>query len=141
MMTCSWSIKNLSVVQFPVMAKTALVPLKAPSMSRARNRRHHNASHRRHPCKITCFVLLSLQYLVGEKIPLDIQPSSFIPCDRLERGVRILAITLAFQAREAGSIPARRSNFSHARSVDRCASDCFQEINVLEQAFELLWCG
>ena len=31
---------------------------------------------------------------------------------RLERGVRILAITLAFQAREAGSIPARRSNFS-----------------------------
>ena len=30
---------------------------------------------------------------------------------RLERGVRILAITLAFQAREAGSIPARRSNF------------------------------
>jgi|OM-RGC.v1.035914845 hypothetical protein len=30
---------------------------------------------------------------------------------RLARGVRILAITLAFQAREAGSIPARRSNF------------------------------
>ena len=45
------------------------------------------------------------------KITLDIQPSSFIPCDRLERGVRILAITLAFQAREAGSIPARRSSF------------------------------
>jgi len=47
----------------------------------------------------------------GKKIPLDIQPSSFIPRPIIERGVRILAITLAFQAREAGSIPARRSNF------------------------------
>ena len=49
--------------------------------------------------------------LNGKKIPLDIQPSSFIPWPTIERGVRILAITLAFQAREAGSIPARRSNF------------------------------
>ena len=49
----------------------------------------------------------------GKKIPLDIQPSSFIPRPIIERGVRILAITLAFQAREAGSIPARRSNFPH----------------------------
>ena len=47
----------------------------------------------------------------GKKILLDIQPSSFIPRHIIERGVRILAITLAFQAREAGSIPARRSNF------------------------------
>jgi hypothetical protein len=44
---------------------------------------------------------------------LDIQPSSFIPRHIIERGVRILAITLAFQAREAGSIPARRSNFQN----------------------------
>ena len=46
------------------------------------------------------------------KIALDIEHGSFIPMWRYERGVRILAITLAFQAREAGSIPARRSNFS-----------------------------
>ena len=39
--------------------------------------------------------------------------------ERSERGVRILAITLAFQAREAGSIPARRSNFSVYWIVDR----------------------
>ena len=58
-----------------------------------------------------------------------------------ERGVRILAITLAFQAREAGSIPARRSNFLPKRYVDRDPSDCFQTINVLEQEFDLLWCA
>ena len=75
------------------------------------------------------------------KILLDIQASSFISCVKPERGVRILAITLAFQAREAGSIPARRSDLSHTRSVDRGASDCFQKINVLEQAFEVLWYG
>ena len=77
----------------------------------------------------------------GKKIPLDIQPSSFIPRHIIERGVRILAITLAFQAREAGSIPARRSNFPHQSPVDRGASDCFQTINVLEQEFDVLWCG
>ena len=49
---------------------------------------------------------------IVDKNTLDIQPGSFIPKERSDRGVRILAITLAFQAREAGSIPARRSNFS-----------------------------
>ena len=63
--------------------------------------------------------------LNGKKIPLDIQPSSFIQWPTIERGVRILAITLAFQAREAGSIPARRSNFQVSRSYDRGSSDCF----------------
>ena len=33
--------------------------------------------------------------------------------------------TLAFQAKDAGSIPARRSNYTHKRSVDRDTSDCF----------------
>ena len=37
--------------------------------------------------------------------------AQFIYINRISCGVRILAITLAFQAREAGSIPARRSNF------------------------------
>ena len=54
-----------------------------------------------------------------DKNTLDIQPGSFIPNERSDRGVRILAITLAFQAREAGSIPARRSNFSPFWVVDR----------------------
>ena len=51
--------------------------------------------------------------MILDKNTLDIQPGSFIPNERSDRGVRILAITLAFQAREAGSIPARRSNFFH----------------------------
>ena len=33
--------------------------------------------------------------------------------------------TLAFQAKDAGSIPARRSNYTHKRSKGRNASDCF----------------
>ena len=33
--------------------------------------------------------------------------------------------TLAFQAKDAGSIPARRSNYTHKRSEDRDTSDCF----------------
>ena len=49
--------------------------------------------------------------------------------------------TLAFQAKDAGSIPARRSNYTLKRSVDRDTSDCFQTINVLEQEFDVLWCG
>jgi hypothetical protein len=49
--------------------------------------------------------------------------------------------TLAFQAKDAGSIPARRSNIPVSRSVDRGTSDCFQTINVLEQEFVLSWCG
>ena len=51
-----------------------------------------------------------------DKNTLDIQPGSFIPKERSDRGVRILAITLAFQAREAGSIPARRSIFHLQRT-------------------------
>ena len=45
--------------------------------------------------------------------------------------------TPAFQAGDAGSIPARRSNIPVSRSVDRRASDCFQTINVLEREFVL----
>ena len=75
-----------------------------------------------------------------KKITLAFWPNSFISKPN-SRGVRILAITLAFQAREAGSIPARRSNFQVSRSVDRGATDCFQTINVLEQEFDVLWCG
>ena len=40
-----------------------------------------------------------------------------------------------------GSNPITRSNFQVPRSVDRDPSDCFQTINVLEQEFDVLWCG
>ena len=33
--------------------------------------------------------------------------------------------TLAFQAKDAGSIPARRSNYTHEKSEDRYTSDFF----------------
>ena len=34
--------------------------------------------------------------------------------------------TLAFQAKDAGSIPARRSNYTHKRSAVRAARDAIQ---------------
>ena len=49
--------------------------------------------------------------------------------------------TLAFQAKDAGSIPARRSNYTDKWSEDLDTSDRFQTINVLEQGFAVLCCG
>ena len=44
--------------------------------------------------------------------------------------------TLAFQAKDAGSIPARRSNYTQKRSVDNDTSDCFWTFNGLEQGLD-----
>ena len=55
-----------------------------------------------------------------------------------------LAVTLA-QSRvlepERGSNPFTRSIFQTRRSVERGSNDCFQTINVLEQALVFPWCG
>ena len=40
-----------------------------------------------------------------------------------------------------GTISLRARHFKDQRSEFRGSSDCFQTINVLEQEFELLWCG
>ena len=86
--------------------------------SRKRGRRTHSTL----PINQNCASNVNLNFisvvLNGKKITLVIQLSSFIQKVVDERGVRILAITLAFQAREAGSIPARRSNFSPFWVVD-----------------------
>ena len=49
--------------------------------------------------------------------------------------------TLAFQAKDAGSIPARRSNYTQKRFDEQDTSDCFWTINVPEQGFVVLWYG
>jgi hypothetical protein len=84
--------------------------------SRKRGRRTHSTL----PINQNCASNVNLNFisvvLNGKKITLVIQLSSFIQKVVDERGVRILAITLAFQAREAGSIPARRSIFHLQRT-------------------------
>ena len=43
--------------------------------------------------------------------------------------------------RVGGSNPPLGTTSKDPRSEFRGSSDCFQTINVLEQEFELLWCG
>ena len=55
-----------------------------------------------------------------EKYSVTIQIVENAPVRRLCSGK-----TLAFQAKDAGSIPARRSNYTNKKSEDRYTSDCF----------------
>ena len=43
--------------------------------------------------------------------------------------------------RVGGSNPPPGTIFQVSRSMDRGSSNCFQKIHVLEQGFEVLWCG